>query len=95
MSPTDAPGATERSSNTAGVAVVGDVGGQVKKTEFASVSAGESHTCGVRMDGSVACWGSNEDSQATPPEGEFASVSAGSIHTCGVRVDSSVACSGS
>ncbi|MDE2822915.1 MAG: RCC1 domain-containing protein, partial [Chloroflexota bacterium] len=27
--------------------------------EFASVSAGRFHTCGVRADGSVACWGSN------------------------------------
>ena len=25
--------------------------------EFASVSAGDRHTCGVRTDGSVACWG--------------------------------------
>ena len=27
--------------------------------EFASVSAGEGHTCGVRRDGSVECWGSD------------------------------------
>ena len=27
--------------------------------EFISVSAGNNHTCGVRTDGSVACWGSN------------------------------------
>ena len=45
--------------------------------EFASVSAGGVHTCGVKRDGSVACWG-----QATPPAGEFASVSAGGLHTC-------------
>ena len=25
--------------------------------EFASVSAGDGHTCGVRTDGSVECWG--------------------------------------
>ena len=29
--------------------------------DFASVSAGGVHTCGVRVDGSVACWGNNED----------------------------------
>ena len=28
---------------------------------FASVSAGVFHTCGVRTDGAVECWGSNED----------------------------------
>ena len=50
---------------------------------FISVSAGGAHTCGVRADGTVECWGWNEDldgnvvGQATPPSGEFASVSAG------------------
>ena len=62
--------------------------------EFASVSAGTFHTCGVRTGGSVECWGSNEDGRATPPSGEFASVSAGWDHTCGVRTDGSVACWG-
>ena len=33
---------------------------------------------GLRVDGSVACWGGDYYGQATPPEGEFASVSAGS-----------------
>ena len=47
--------------------------------DFASVSAGLDHTCGVGIDGSVACWGDDRLGQATPPEGEFASVSAGRI----------------
>ena len=49
---------------------------------------------GVRVDGSMACWGSDEFGQATPPEGKFASVSAGGFHTCGVRVDGFVVCWG-
>ena len=52
--------------------------------EFASVSAGESHTCGVLRDGSVIFWGSDGSGQATPPEGELASVNAGGGYTCGV-----------
>ena len=63
--------------------------------EFASVSAGYNHTCGVRTGGSVACWGYV---RGTPPQGEFASVSAGDHGdgdpTCGVRTDGSVACWG-
>ena len=68
--------------------------------EFVSVSAAVSHTCGVRRDGSVQCWGSNEDpdgewlGQATPSAGEFDSVSAGSWHTCGVMRNGSVECWG-
>ena len=63
--------------------------------EFASVSAGYRHTCGVRTDGTVECWGSNRFGRATPPDGEFASVSAGDFHTCGVRTDGTVECWGS
>ena len=52
------------------------------------------HTCGVRTDGSLECWGRDHYDQATPPDGEFTSVSAGSTHTCGVRTDGTVACWG-
>ena len=43
---------------------------------FVSVTAGDRHSCGLRSDGSVACWGSDEDGRATPPAGSFDSVSA-------------------
>ena len=61
---------------------------------FVSVSAVLNHTCGVRTDGSVACWGQDLFGEATPPSGEFSSVSAGWFHTCGVRTDGAVACWG-
>ena len=63
--------------------------------EFAFVSAGHEHTCGLKADGSVECWGDDEYGQATPPPREFASVSAGFSYTCGVRADGSVECWGS
>ena len=63
--------------------------------EFASVSAGNNHTCGLRVDGSVACWGHDEYGQSTPPSGEFASVISGVDYTCGLRVDGTVTCWGS
>ena len=62
---------------------------------FVSVSAGEMHTCGVKSDGSVDCWGDNSSGQATPPNGSFISVSAGGHHTCGVKTDGSLDCWGS
>ena len=49
--------------------------------EFVTVSGGETHTCGVRTDGSLACWGRNNEGQASPPRGKFASVGAGKWHT--------------
>ena len=59
-----------------------------------TVSAGQFHTCWVKGNSSVACWGNDEYGQATPPEGGFTSVGAGSNHTCGVRTDGLVACWG-
>ena len=61
---------------------------------LASVSAGREHSCGVKPDGSVICWGSNNERQAEAPAGTFTSVSAGWEHTCGVQTDGSVACWG-
>ena len=63
-------------------------------TEFASISAGGNHTCGVGTDGYVGCWGGYSPGNIQPPDGEFSSVSAGQSHTCGVRADGSVACWG-
>ena len=76
-----------------GVGEGGAAGGRVI-TEFASISAGSNHTCGVGTDGYVACWGDDFFGKASPPDGEFSSVAAGGSHTCGVRADGTVACWG-
>ena len=69
-------------------------GVQASAGGFTQVSAGYLHTCGVRTDGTLACWGGNSDGQATPPDGTFTQVSAGYLHTCGVRTDGTLACWG-
>ena len=61
---------------------------------FTSISAGSTHSCGVRNDGNVICWGDSVGGQASPPTGTFTSVSSGSAHTCGLRADGSVVCWG-
>ena len=76
-----------------GVSPSGTAGGKVI-TEFASISAGNDHTCGVGTDGAVGCWGLNHFDQATPPDGVFVSVDTGRLHTCGVRTDGAVGCWG-
>ena len=64
-------------------------------SRLSSISAGENHTCGVRQDGTVHCFGDDGLGQSSPPEGEFLSVSAGGRHTCGIKADASVVCWGS
>jgi hypothetical protein len=46
---------------------------------FASVSAGGDHTCGLRTDGTLACWGRNTQSPPhnVAPVGTFTAVDAG------------------
>ncbi|MDE0005210.1 MAG: hypothetical protein OXQ29_21170, partial [Rhodospirillaceae bacterium] len=66
-----------------------------EEVEFASISAGFGHSCALKRDGSVECWGGNTEGQSTPPSGEFASVSAGADYSCGVRRDGTVQCWGS
>ena len=81
---------TEEEMKELGVGDGGTAGGRVI-TEFASISAGSEHTCGVGTDGYVGCWGNDLFDEATPPDGTFSSVSAGRVHTCGVRTDRTVA----
>ena len=96
----DYPGVASRvliGSSTATLVVIGAEEAQATTTsgQFASVSAGLHHTCAVRTDGSITCWGGDGWGEATPPNGQFASVSAGLFHTCGVRTDGSIVCWGS
>ena len=62
----------------------------------AMISAGYRHSLALRADGSVACWGDNDDGQAPPGgvEGDFVAVAAGSDHSLALRADGSVACWG-
>ena len=74
-----------------------------------SVFGGEMHTCGVFNDGSMRCWGRNNDGQigdnatsdrtsprnVSLPTGRYAIAgSAGDDHTCGIMDDGSVWCWG-
>ena len=62
---------------------------------YTAVSSGWNHTCALRTDSTVACWGSDEFGQSDAPEGIFTAVSAGGRHTCGLRTDGTVECWGS
>ena len=61
---------------------------------FAQISLGGSFDCGLRTDGTLACWGYNGEGEATPPSGHFSQVCAGANHTCAIKTDGAVACWG-
>lgn len=74
---------------------------------FIQVSAGTIHSCGVRTDGTVACWGAgttNTDCEPNvlvscgqslpPPDSDFVQVAAGNSNTCGLKNSGKVVCWG-
>ena len=63
-------------------------------TGFIAVSAGEQHTCAIRVSGAIECWGGNYSGQIDAPTGSFTAVSAGSSHTCAIRESGAIECWG-
>jgi alpha-tubulin suppressor-like RCC1 family protein len=62
---------------------------------FTDVAVGETHTCGLAKNGTVHCWGfDNEFGQSDAPTGRFRQISAGLAHTCGVTVGEEIKCWG-
>ena len=61
-------------------------------TRYSAVSVGGYHSCGLRSDGSIICWGDNNSGQAEVPAGQYTAVSAGGVHSCGLRSNGVLAC---
>jgi hypothetical protein len=57
--------------------------------EYQSVVVGENHNCGLKVDGTVHCWGWDNLSQVSnaPATTEFSKISAAFAATCGLRSD--------
>lgn len=75
--------------------------------DFTSVSLGKSHGCGVRNDGTVACWGDNAfgqlgdgstSSSSNPVQvvgiDDAIEVAVGQLHSCAIRSDQTIECWG-
>jgi len=61
---------------------------------FTALEAGMFHTCGVRNDDTLTCWGDNAYGQNAVRGGRFIAVSASGLHSCGIRTDGSLTCWG-
>ena len=88
-------------------AVASTVTGTGWRTSSASVATGGSHTCAIRDDGTLWCWGANADGQlgngTTTPSAApvkvsgsttWKAVAAGTAHTCGITSTDWVMCWG-
>ena len=51
--------------------------GHAGSGRYAAVAAGSRHTCALRTDRTVVCWGINNTDQIDAPSGEFTALSAG------------------
>ena len=69
-------------------------GGPQPATRWIAVDAGNLHTCGIRTNGTIACWGVNDESEASPLPGAFTSVVVGDNFSCGLRPDGTAECWG-
>jgi len=77
--------------------------------DWANVTSGQFHSCGVRSNGKLYCWGNdgagqvgdgNDPTYAKAPRRigtfeDWANVSAGALHSCGVRSNGKLYCWGS
>ena len=59
-----------------------------------AVSAGFWHTCAIRTDDTITCWGNNWGGQTDAPSGTFKAVSAGGYYWCAIRTDDTITCRG-
>lgn len=59
-----------------------------------SVTAGYAHACEIKSNGSIACWGSATEGNASPLAGTFTRLSSGWTHNCGIKTDGTLACWG-
>ena len=58
------------------------------------LATGSTHTCAIRADGTVGCWGDDSEGQSSPPDDTFILIDADGDTTCGIRSGGSLACWG-
>ena len=62
--------------------------------ETTAITTGQQHSCEIRADSTIACWGNNRWGEADAPDGQYTTTAAGDLHTCAIRDDATIACWG-
>ena len=52
--------------------------------EYTDLTSSGNHSCGLRADGNVSCWGDNQFGQSSAPPWQFFQVTTGRNHSCGL-----------
>src|SRR5436190_1136647 len=73
------------------VIALSDDGVHRQETRLVSISAGQYHTCGLKTDGTLACWGRTNEGQSSPPGDTFTQVIPGVPQTVGLKTDGTLA----
>ena len=70
--------------------------------QYIAVAAGHTHSCAIRADRTMACWGDNRYGQSQarpspaelPPSGRYTAIDTGRYHACAIDTDEAVVCWG-
>ena len=71
-----------------------DTGTPLTDPQFTTIAAGSSHSCAVRVDQTIACWGDDRSGQIDVPPGLYAAIAVSSSHSCAIRTDQTITCWG-
>lgn len=78
---------------TARYATIADFNG-LRTARYTAVAAGGFHSCAIKTDQTITCWGSNSQHQSEPYTGRYTAIAAGGSHTCAIKTDGAIACWG-
>jgi alpha-tubulin suppressor-like RCC1 family protein len=59
------------------------------------LAAGTDHSCRLREDRTLRCWGRDYWGELSPPNGQFVAVTSGFMNSCALDVNGNVTCWGS
>ncbi len=66
--------------------------GGILAGQYSAVGVGDSYSCAIAADSSIACWGYNAADRADPPTGQYTAIATGLYHSCAIRADQTIAC---